>query len=138
MSKYKVFRRTMPAQKDFSISRQKRLSMSAMRVCVSGAQDSFEDKTNSFFLSPGHGVYIFEENPKSVQDVIGYVYCPGKYCSNRDKCESLGGHVTTPRSIYACGKCGSWLLVHKVPFMLQGHVKTTKTYKIRFFCARKR
>ena len=83
-------------------------------------------------------VYVFEENTKSVQDVIGAVFCPGKYCSNREKCESLDGCVTTPRSIYACGKCGAWLFVHKVPFMLQEHVKTTKTDEIRFFFARKR
>ena len=67
----------------------------------------FEDQTTSFFLSLGQGVYIFEETPKSVQDVIGDVYCPGKYCFNREKCESLGGYVTTPRSIYACGKCAA-------------------------------
>ena len=67
----------------------------------------FEDQTKSFFLSLGQGVYIFEESPKSVQDVIADVYGPGKYCSNREKCESLGGYVTTPRSIYACGKCGA-------------------------------
>ena len=42
----------------------------------------FEDQTNSFFLSLGHGVYTFEKSPKSVQDVMGDVYCPGKYCSN--------------------------------------------------------
>ena len=94
----------------------------------------FEDQTNSFFLSLGQGVYIFEESPKSVQVVIGDVYCPGKYCSNREKCESIGGYVTTPRSIYGCEKCGSWLFVHKVPFTLQEHVKTTKTEKTRFFC----
>ena len=47
---------------------------------------------------------------------------------------SLGGYVTTPRSIYACGKSGAWLFVHKVPFMLQELVKTTKTDKTRFFC----
>ena len=93
----------------------------------------FGDQTNSFFLPLGKGVHIFEESPKSVQDIIGDVYCPGKYCSNREKCESLGGYVTTPRSIYACGKCGAWLFVHKVPFMLQEHVKTTKTDKTRFF-----
>ena len=46
----------------------------------------FEDQTKSFFLSLGQGVYIFEENPKSVQDVIEDVYCPGKYCFNREKC----------------------------------------------------
>ena len=97
-----------------------------------------QDQTNSFFLSLGQGVYIFEENPKSVQDVIGDVYCPGKYCSNREKCESRGGYVTTPRFIYACGKCGAWLFVHKVPFMLQEHVKTTKKDKTRFLFARKR
>ena len=87
----------------------------------------------SLFLSLGQGNYIFEEGPKSVQDVIGDVYCPGKYCSNREKCESLGGYITTPRSIYACGKCGAWLFVHKVPFMLQENVKTTKSDKRRFF-----
>ena len=98
----------------------------------------FEDQRNSFFLSLCQGVYIFEENQKSVQDVIGDVYCPGKYCSNRENCESLGGYVTTPRSIYAGGKCGTRLFVHEVPFMLQEHVKTTKTDKTRFLFARRR
>ena len=98
----------------------------------------FEDQTYSFFLSLGQGVYIFEESPKSVQEIIGNVYCPGKYSSNREKCDSLGRYVTTPRSIHACGKCGAWLFVHKVFFMLQEHVKTTKTDETRFFFARKR
>ena len=97
----------------------------------------FEGQTNSFFLSLGQGIYIFEENPKSVQDVIGDVYCPGKHCSNREKCESLGGYVTTARSIHACGKCGAWLFVHIVPFLLQGHVKTTKTDKTPYYFAKK-
>ena len=98
----------------------------------------FEDQTNSFFLSFGAGVYIFEESAKTIRDVIGDVYCPGKYCLNREKCESIGGYVTTPRSIYGSGKCGAWLSVHKAPFALQEHVKTTKTDKTRFFFARKR
>ena len=85
----------------------------------------FEDPTNSFFLSFGEGVYNFEESPKSIQDVTGDVYCPGKYCSIREKCESLAGHVTIPRSIHGCRKCGAWLFVHKVLFMLQEQVKTT-------------
>ena len=59
----------------------------------------FEDQTNSFFLSFGAGVYIFEVSAKTIQDVIGDVYCPGKYCLNREKCESIGDYVTTPRSI---------------------------------------
>ena len=98
----------------------------------------FEEQTNSFLLSFGQGDYIFEESPKSIQDVIGDVYCPGKYCFNREKCESLGGYVTTPRSIYGCGKCGAWLFVHKLPFKLQEHVKTTQTDKTRFFFAKKK
>ena len=97
----------------------------------------FEEQTNSFFLSLCQGVYIFEENPKSIQDVIGDVYCPGKYCFNREKCESLGGYVTTARSIYGCGKCGARLFVPNYPFTLQEHVKTTKTDKTRFFFAKK-
>ena len=97
----------------------------------------FEEQTNSFFLSFGQGVYIFEDFPKSIQDVIGDVYCPGNYCFKREKCESLGGYVTTPRSIYGCGKCGAWLFVHKVPFMLQEHVRTTQTKKHAFSLLKK-
>ena len=97
----------------------------------------FEVQTNSFFVSFGQGVYIFEKSPISIQDVIGEVYCPGKYCFNREKCESLDGYVTTPRSIYSCGLCGASLFVHKAPFTLQEHVKTTKTDKTRLFFSRK-
>ena len=97
----------------------------------------FGKQTNSFFLSLGPGVYIFEESPKSIQDVIGDVFCPGKYCLNREKGKSIGGYVTTPRSIYGGDNCGAWLFVHKVPFKLQEHVKTTKTDKTCFFFAKK-
>ena len=83
------------------------------------------------------GVYIFEENPKSIRDVIGVVYFPGEYCLNREKCKSIGGFVTTPRSIYGCDICGAWLFVHKVHFTLQEHVQTTKTDKTLFFFAKK-
>ena len=97
-----------------------------------------EDQTNSFFLSFGQGVSIFEASPKSIQDVIGDVSCPGKFCFNREKCESLCGYVTTPRSIYGCGKCRAWLFVHKVPFLLQEHVNTTETDNTHFFSAKNR
>ena len=93
----------------------------------------FEDQTNTFFLSFGPGVYIFEEIPKSFQHVIGDVFCPGEYCVNKENCKSIGGYITTPRSNYGCDNCGAWLFVHKVPFTLQEHVKTTKTDKTRFF-----
>ena len=98
---------------------------------------SFEGQTKSFFLSFGQRVYIFEENPKSIQDVIGDVHCPGTYCFNREKCEPLDGSVTTPRSIYGCGKCGALLFVHKIPSRSQEHVRTTKTDKTRFVFAKK-
>ena len=111
--------------------------MPAVWFCVPGAQYSFEEQINSFFLSLGQGVYIFEERAKSIQEVIGDVYCPGKYCLNTEKCKSIGGYVTTPKSIYGCDNCGAWLFVHKVPFKLQEHIKTTKTDKTRFFFAKK-
>ena len=34
--------------------------------------------------------------------------------------------------------CGAWVFVHKVQFMLQEHVKTTKTEKTRLFFAKKK
>ena len=50
-----------------------------------------ENQKTSFFLSFCQKVYIFEESPKSIQDVNGAVYCHGEYCLNREKCESFGG-----------------------------------------------
>ena len=95
----------------------------------------FEDQRTSFFLSLGQGVHIFEESPKSVQDITVYVFCPGKYCSKRQKCVYFDGYVTTPRSTYGCGKCGAWLFVHKVPFRLQEHVKDdTNRQNTLFLC----
>ena len=79
------------------------------------------------------GVFLFGKSPKSIQDVTGDVYCPGKKCFNREQWESFDGYVTTPSSIYGCGKCGAWLNNHKVSFTLKGHVKTTKADKTRFF-----
>ena len=97
-----------------------------------------EDQTHSFFLSFRQRVYKSEKSPKSIQDVIGDVYCAGKYCFNSEKCETLDSYVTTPRFIYGCRKCEAWLFVHKIPFMSQEHVKTTKADKTRFFFADKR
>ena len=94
-----------------------------------------KDQTNSFCLSLGQGVYIFEENPKSIQQVIGDVFCPGEICPNREKCKPIGGYVTTPTSIYGSNNCGDWLSVHKLPLTLQEHIKTIQTDKTRFFFA---
>ena len=93
----------------------------------------FEDQRISFSLSFGPGVYIFEENPKSIQDVLGDVYFPGEYCLKEENCISFVGYVTTPRSIYGCDNYGAWLLVHNVPFTLQEHVKTTKNRQNTLF-----
>ena len=114
MSQHKVFEKTLPAQKDFPNSRQKRLSMSAMHVSVTGAQYCFLMSNKFLHIGIWSRSLHFEESPKSIQDVIGDVYCPDMYSFDREKCDSLDGYVTTPRSIFACGKCGAWLFVHKV------------------------
>ena len=67
----------------------------------------FEEQIISFFLSLGQVVYIFQESLKSIRDANGDVYCPEKFCLNREKCKSIGGYVTTPRSIYGCDICGA-------------------------------
>ena len=97
-----------------------------------------EYQTNSFSWSTGQGFIFFKENPKSLQDVVGDVSCPGKYCVNREKCQSLDGYVTTPRPIFGCGKCGAWLFVHNDSFTLQEHVRTKKTDQTRFFYVKKK
>ena len=97
----------------------------------------FDDQTNSFFLSLDQGVYIFEETPKSIQDVIGHVYFPGKYCSNREKCVSFDGYVTTPISIQGRGECEAWLLAQKVPFYVRRAGEDNKNRQHTLFFATK-
>ena len=43
----------------------------------------FEKQTKSFLFSFG------QESPKSIQDVFGDVFFPGKYCFERKNCEYL-------------------------------------------------
>ena len=71
----------------------------------------FEDQINSFFLSLGQGVYIFKERLKSVQEVIGDVYCPT--CRN-EKCVYISTNKTT--SFYDCKKCKACCHVLNIPF----------------------
>ena len=67
---------------------------------------------------------------------IGDVYSLNRSCEG-EKCVLQDAHVTAPRPIYGCGKCGARWLVHKVRFTLHEHVKTTKTDKTRCFFAEK-
>ena len=43
----------------------------------------FEEQVSSFFLNSDHGVCFFEGKQKSIQDVSGDVYCPGKFSSRQ-------------------------------------------------------
>ena len=80
---------------------------------------------------------IFFQRVQSQFMMLLEMCCPGKYCFNREKCESLDGYISNPRYNYGCGECRTWLFAHKIPFMLQEHVKTTQTDKTRFFIAKK-
>ena len=75
----------------------------------------------------------YEDN---IEELLGDVFCINEACNN-ERCEFANGHRYKPRSIYGSGKCGAWLFVHKVLFMLQEHVKTTETDETRFFFAKK-
>ena len=57
--------------------------MLAMRVCVPVAQNSFWRSNEILFLSFDQRVYIFEQSPKSIEDVFEDVYCPGKVLSQQ-------------------------------------------------------
>ena len=97
-----------------------------------------EDPTNSSFSSFGSAVHIFEESLKSIQNVIGDVYCPNKFCLNREICKYIAGYVTTPRSIYGCNNCGAWLFVHKVFFHVTGARKHDKNRQNTLFLCREK
>ena len=96
----------------------------------------FEDQTKCFFWSFGQGVYISEESPKSIQGVIGDVFCPAKYCFNWQKCQPLRGYVTNSRYIYGFGECGAWLF-KKFSLRYKSTYRQQKRTKHAFFQVKK-
>ena len=78
--------------KDFSISRQKRLSMSAMRVCVSGAQHSFwRSKKILLLVAWARGLHFWKEIKINSRCYWRCVLSCQEL--NKQKCESLDGYV---------------------------------------------
>ena len=102
------------AQKDFPISWNKRLSMSSLLVVVWVAQCSLQRKNNLFLLKFGQGIYISEETIKSIQDVIGDVFCP---TCTKEKCPHLSANKKS--SFYNRRKCDVGSHVPNIKFMGQ-------------------
>ena len=101
-------------------------------VCMPGALYSFWRSNNILFLVAwSRGLHFWRE-PKIRSRC--YWKCPLSWQVLFQQREWLiyWRLCNNPRSIYACGKCGAWLFVHKVSFMLQEHAKTTKTEETRF------
>ena len=85
----------------------------------------FEDQNNSFFCRLAKGFIFLKRTQNQFK------------MRTERKCESIGGYLTTPRSIYGREMCGAWLFVHKTLFTLQEHVKMTKTDETCSFFAKK-
>ena len=76
-----VFCETLRATEDFSISGQKWPSLSTKHVHVSDAPSSLWWTNILVFLKCNPEIYIFEGTQKSIQDVVGDVFCSGRFCS---------------------------------------------------------
>ena len=98
---------------------------------------SFESQASSIFLTSDQGVYILEKSPKLIQDVIGDVCRPEKYCFNRKNFELFDGYVTTDTSIYGSEKCGAWFFLDKI-FLRDNSTQTRRKQTKHSFFAEKR
>ena len=127
----------MPAQKDFSVSRQTRLSMPAMWVCVPGAQYSFWRSNKFLFLVAWARGLHFWRDPKISSRCFWRCLLSWQVLLQQREMRIYWRLCNNSEIHLWLWKVWS-LAVHKVPFMLQEHVKTTQTDKIRFFVARKR
>ena len=66
-----------------------------------------EDQKNSFFYRLAKGFTFLKRTQNQFKMLLEKSIVLASIVST-EKCESIGGYVTTPRSIYACGKCGAW------------------------------
>ena len=67
----------------FNLSAECPINVRNERLCARGAIFLLKIKQIPFFVVWQKN-NIFEENPQSIHDVIGDVYCPGKYCFNKE------------------------------------------------------
>ena len=121
----------------FNLSAEAIINVHNVPLCARCAIVFLKIKQIPFFVVWSRGLRFWIESKTNSRWYRRYVLF-GNYCFDREKCEFLDSYVTTPRSISDCGKCGAWLFVHKIPFMLHEHVKTAKTDKNTIFlCGKK-
>ena len=66
-----------------------------------GRNVAFDEQSTPFFLKCGHGIYVFEDTQYSIQDNIGDVFCPERYCS-RQKCVYIHTWKENDENCYEC------------------------------------
>ena len=120
----------------FNLSAEAIINARNAHLCVRCGLFFLKIKQIPFSCRLVKGLAFLKRIQNSFTMSLEMLYCPCEYCLNREKCKSIGGYVTTPRSIYGCDTCGAWLFAQKVHFTLQEQVKTTKTDKTRFFSAK--
>ena len=123
-------------KKLFSLSAEAFINVRNGRLCVRCAMFSLNIKQIPFSCRLDKEFTFLKGGQNQFKMLLEMSIVLESFVST-EKCESIGGYVTTPRSIYGCENCGYWLFVHKVPFTLQEPVKTTKRDKTRFFFAKK-
>ena len=112
--------------------------MSAMWVCVPGAQNSFWRSNKFLFPVAWSGGLHFWREPKISSRCYWRCLLSWQVLFQQREMRTSSWLCNNSEIQYACGKCGAWLFVHKVLFMLQENVKMTKRDKTSFFFARKR
>ena len=121
----KLFRKTLHAQKDFDISRQKRLSIYRTCFFVPNSPCFLWNQTNSFRLMCDRWIHNFGEVQKSLTDVIGDIYCPSRYCPG--KTVSISKHVKeNDKGCYECPQCKA--SCHVFFFILCENLKSPMTW----------
>ena len=131
-------------QVDFACTRRlfnlsaKRLSMPAMWVCVPGAQYSFwRSKKFLFLVAWSRSLHFWREPKISSRSYWRCLLSWQVLFQQREM--RISWWLCNNSEIHLClWKVWSLVVCSKIPFMLQEHVKTTKTDKTRFFFARKR
>ena len=121
----------------FNLSAEATINARNARLCVRCAIFFFKIKEVLFIVSLSGGLHFWRE-PKNSSRCYWRCLLSWQVLFQQREMRIYWWWCNTPRSSSACGNCGAWLFVHKVPFMLQEHVKTTKTDKLGFFFPRKR
>ena len=99
----------------FNLSAEAIINVRNARLCARCATFHLKMKQIPFCCRLVKGFISLKRAQNQFMMILEMCSVLASIVSTERNASLLTGYVTSPRSIYGCGRCGAWLFVHNVP-----------------------